>query len=300
MSQYKTKLYRSIGLTRNLHADVGDTLNQLYQYLTATGYQVVLGKSCRGWVHSEDENESYYGLDEFSELVDLTIVLGGDGTLLTAARALSDYNVPIIGINLGRLGFLVDVSTQNAMLDQVSEILSGECVREDRFLLEGKVLRKGQCIAHEMAFNDVVIHNRKEVRMIEYSVAIDGVHVNHDRADGLVVSTPTGSTAYALSSGGPILYPTLEAITLVPICPHTLSHRPLVVSSDSVISIDIDPRCGTTTQVTFDGQANQQLEPGDVIEIRRKEKTVTLLHPKDYDFFSILRAKLRWGDNLTR
>ena len=215
--------YRSIGLTRNLHADVGDTLNQLYKHLKAAGYNVVLGKSCRGWVHSGNDTETYYGLSDFASLVDLTIVLGGDGTLLSAARALSEENIPIIGINLGRLGFLVDVSTQNAMLDQVDAILAGECIREERFLLSARLLRKGQCVAQETAFNDVVVHNRKEVRMIEYSLAIDGVHVNHDRADGLVVSTPTGSTAYALSSGGPLLYPTLEAISLVPICPRPLT-----------------------------------------------------------------------------
>lgn len=292
--------YRRIGLTRNLHADVGDTLNQLYKHLKASGYQVVLGKSCRGWVHSGVDNETFYGLGEFASMVDLTIVLGGDGTLLSAARVLSDYEVPIIGINLGRLGFLVDVSTQSAMLDQVDRILAGQCVREDRFLLEGQHKRNGEILAHELAFNDVVLHNRKEVRMIEYSVAIDGKHVNHDRADGVVVATPTGSTAYALSSGGPLLYPTLQAIALVPICPHTLSHRPLVINANSHISIELDPHCETAAQVTFDGQANQSVEPGDTVEIWRKEKGITLLHPEDYDFFSILRAKLRWGDNLTR
>lgn len=293
MNQYKT-----IGLTRNIHADMGDTLQKLYEHLLAKGYAVVLGRSCDGWV--KGDIAQYHALDDFSEQVDLVIVLGGDGTLLTAARALSEKNVPIIGINLGRLGFLVDVSTQGTMLEQVDAILAGDCHEEERFLLEGKVIRDGQCIVTECALNDVILHNRKEVRMIEYSVSIDGRHVNHDRADGLIVATPTGSTAYALSSGGPILYPTLQAISLVPICPHTLSHRPLVVNADSSISLHIAPHCGVTAQVTFDGQANQELIAGDRVEIQRKAKGIKLLHPKDYDFYSVLRAKLRWGDKLTR
>jgi NAD+ kinase len=293
MSQYKT-----IGLTRNIHADMGDTLQKLYEHLLTEGYEVVLGRSCDGWVSSE--GAQYHALDDFSQKIDLAIVLGGDGTLLTAARALSDKGVPIIGINLGRLGFLVDVSTQGTMLEQVDAILEGDCHEEERFLLEGRVMRNGECIAKECALNDVILHNRKEVRMIEYSVSIDGRHVNHDRADGLIVATPTGSTAYALSSGGPILYPTLQAISLVPICPHTLSHRPLVVNADSLISLQIDPNCDITAQVTFDGQGNQQLQAGDSVEIRRKTKGIKLLHPKDYDFYSVLRAKLRWGDKLTR
>lgn len=297
MSHYKT-----IGLTRNIHADVGDTLQRLYDHLLAKGYQLVLGRSCEGWIKPTNNADKleYHDITAFSQKIDLAIVLGGDGTLLTAARALSDHEVPIIGVNLGRLGFLVDVSTEHAMLDQIDAILSGDCIEEKRFLLEGKVMRGEECLTQECAFNDVIIHNRKEVRMIEYSVEINGRHVNHDRADGLIVSTPTGSTAYALSSGGPILHPTLEAIALVPVCPHTLSHRPVVVGADSKIVLQLDPECDVTAQVTFDGQANQSLKPGDRIHIQRKPKGVTLLHPRDYNFYNVLRAKLRWGDNLTR
>ncbi len=290
--------YPRIGLTRNIHADVGDTLQQLYDYLSAAGYQVVLGRSCEGWVKADTLH--YHSLQAFADSIDLAIVLGGDGTLLTAARALSDKGVPIIGVNLGRLGFLVDVSTQHNMLAQIEAILQGDCTTEERFLLEGRVIRNGQCIARECAFNDVILHNRQEVRMIEYSVSIDGKHVNHDRADGLIVATPTGSTAYALSSGGPILHPSLSAIALVPICPHTLSHRPIVVGADSQISLQIDSDCEVGAQVTFDGQANQSLAPGDTIAISRKAGNIQLLHPQDYDFYNTLRAKLRWGDNLTR
>jgi NAD+ kinase len=289
--------YQSIGLTRNIHADVGDVLDTLYQHLLTQGYKVVLGKSCEDWVKGNEL--AFLPLDEFAEKVDLTIVLGGDGTLLTAARALSDHNVPIIGVNLGRLGFLVDVP-KDTMLEEVDKILAGDCTPEERFLLEGRVIRDGEEIVKEYAFNDVILHNRKEIRMVEYSIHIDGLHVNDDRADGLIVCTPTGSTAYSLSSGGPILYPTLEAIALVPVCPHTLSHRPLVVNSKSHITITIDEKNVTAAQVTFDGQANQHLQAGDRIEIRTKSRTVTLLHPADYNYYDILREKLHWGNNLTR
>lgn len=292
------KPYKRIGLTRNIHADVGDTLEKLYLHLQQSGYELVLGKSCEGWINAD--NLDYQDIHSFAANIDLAIVLGGDGTLLTAARALSDQQVPIIGINLGRLGFLVDVSTENTMLEQIDAILEGNCIEEERFLLEGQIVRDGDIVAQECAFNDVILHNSKEVRMIEYTVSIDGKHVSHDRADGLIVSTPTGSTAYALSSGGPILHPTLEAITLVPVCPHTLSHRPLVVSASSDIVLRVDPECSVKAQVTFDGQANQVLQAGDEIRIRRKANSVTLLHPDNYDFFNTLRAKLRWGDNLTR
>ena len=292
-----SKHYHFIGLTRSIHADVGDALDVLYQHLIGHGYCVVLGKSCRGCIQARDV--TFCALEEFAEKVDLTIVLGGDGTLLTAARALSDHDVPIIGVNLGRLGFLVDVP-KGSMLEEIDAILAGEHTEETRFLLEGRLIRGNREIAREYAFNDVILHNRQEVRMIEYTIHVDGQYVNNDRADGLIVSTPTGSTAYSLSSGGPILHPTLEAIALIPICPHTLSHRPLVISSSSHITLTIDGQESTQAQVTFDGQANQAFKAGDQIDIRAKSRTVTLLHPKGYDYYNILRAKLHWGNNLTR
>lgn len=290
--------YQSIGLCRNIHVNVGDTLQRLYEYLTAQNYQVVLHTSCKNWVRGSDLE--FVDTSECAHRIDLAIVLGGDGTLLTAGRAMSTHQVPLIGINLGRLGFLVDVSTQDTMLDQVADILAGNAIAEERFLLSGEVWRENEMIHTATALNDVVLHNRQEVRMIEYSVSIDERIVSHDRADGLIVSTPTGSTAYALSSGGPILAPTLQAIAIVPICPHTLSHRPLVISAERKINLIVDTQCPIGTQVTFDGQNNQKLNPGDIIKIERAANPVRILHPQNYDFYAVLREKLHWGDNLTR
>lgn len=291
--------FKRIGLTRNIHAKIGDTLQALYEHLLEEGYEIILGKSCRGFIETA-KNQKFVCLDEFVNSIDLAIVLGGDGTLLTAARALSPKGVPIIGINLGTLGFLVDLSTENTMLNQVSEILKGNSHREERFLLEGTIRRNEKRIHQALAFNEIVISNRTQVRMIKYTINIDGKYVSDDRADGLIVSTPTGSTAYSLSSGGPILYPTLKAIALVPICPHTLSHRPLVVNANSNINVTINPECEVKTQVTFDGQANFPLLAGDTVHISKKEQAVCLLHPVDYNFYNTLRAKLNWGDNLNR
>lgn len=290
--------YKTIGLTKSLHANVGQSLQKLYHHLSEAGYEVVLGNSCKDWVTGDNLN--FVSIGEFVQSIDLAIVLGGDGTLLTAGRALSDYQVPIIGVNLGRLGFLVDVSMNDGMLTQISAILDGDCIEERRFLLQGEVIKGGEVVHTGSALNDVILNNSKKVRMLEYTVNIDGKMVSIDRADGLIVSTPTGSTAYALSSGGPILSPTMDAIALVPICPHTLSHRPLVVGADREITVTLDPSLDGAAQVTFDGQANTPLYAGDSVRISKKPNAITLLHPKDYDFYTVLREKLRWGDNLTR
>lgn len=290
--------YHRIGLSRNIHADVGDTVQKLYEYLLAQGYQVVLNHNCKNWVRAE--NLTFLETPDFAANIDLAIILGGDGTLLSSARAMSAHNVPLIGINLGHLGFLVDVSTEATMLEQIADILAGNCIAEERFLLNGEVIREDENVFTATALNDVVLHNRADVRLIEYQVRIDGKNVSHDRADGLIVTTPTGSTAYALSSGGPILSPTLEAIALVPICPHTLTHRPLVVSADKVIELIVDENCPIGTQVTFDGQNNQKLNRSDIIRISRAANPVRILHPRNYDFYAVLRDKLHWGENLTR
>lgn len=226
---------------------------------------------------------------------DLAIVVGGDGTLLNAARSLVSWEVPILGVNLGRLGFLVDVSPEE-MGTLLREILSGRFIEERRTLLQAEVLRGEEVIGEGLALNDVVLHIRDVVRMIEFDTYIDGRFVNTQRADGLVVATPTGSTAYALSGGGPLLHPSLDAVVLVPICPHTLSHRPIVVGGGSDIEVVLCPENQAAAQVAFDGQANIDLLPEDRLRIRRKDPTLRLLHPEGYDYFHILRAKLHWGE----
>ncbi|MFC1589827.1 NAD(+) kinase, partial [Pseudomonadota bacterium] len=233
--------------------------------------------------------------DELGNRCDIVITVGGDGTMLNAARSLADKDVPLIGINIGRLGFLADVSPDE--IDTVlDDILSGRHIREERFLLEANVIRDNKVIFTADALNDVVVHVRDVARMIEFETHINDQFVNHQRADGLIISTPTGSTAYALSSGGPILQSNLDAITLVPICPHTLSSRPLVVNSNSEVDILISETKQAIAQVTCDGQTSFDVDIGDHIIIKRKQHTITLLHPQEHNNFDILRAKLGWSE----
>lgn len=291
--------FSKIALTRNIKdikakADVKDTLQRLYDLLLQAGCEVFPDDTCRDSLPVP--GATYPPLQDLKDC-DLAIVIGGDGTLLNAARILSMHQVPIVGINMGRLGFLVDVSP-GGMLDSLADILRGRYITEERFLLEATVARDSRMLVRHLAFNDVVVNNQFQTRMIEFSTQVDGRVVNHERADGIIVATPTGSTAYALSSGGPILHPALSAIALVPICPHTLSHRPLVIDSSSEIVIVIDPDCKTVAQASFDGQANIELKPNDRIQIKRSPINARLLHPRGYDFFDILRLKLNWGKQL--
>lgn len=226
---------------------------------------------------------------------DLVIVVGGDGTLLGAARVLCSFDVPLIGVNVGRLGFLADISPQ-VMCEVVSCILNGNFDEEQRFLLEAHIGNITDVNKPELALNDVVLHKWNTPRMVEFEIYIDEHFVNIQHSDGLVIATPTGSTAYALSSGGPLLYPSLNALVLVSICPHTLSHRPLVVSGDSRIEVRI---CGdhyVNARVSCDGQKYLPLLAGQSVFIKKAAHPIRILHPSDHDYYKILRAKLGWGN----
>jgi NAD+ kinase len=226
--------------------------------------------------------------------IDLAIVVGGDGTLLNVARDLAPHRVPIIGVNLGRLGFLTDIHADN-MTAEIGKILDGDYQTESRLLLYAEIMRKGRIVHTASAFNDVVVTKGELARLIDFETYLDGEFVNSTRGDGIIVASPTGSTAYALSSGGPILHPTLEAIALVPICPHTLSYRPIVVSSDSIVEILITGVANQRAHVTFDGQATYSLEDNDRVYVRRAETEVELIHPSGRSHFEVLRIKLHWG-----
>lgn len=232
--------------------------------------------------------------EQLGQRCDLAVVIGGDGTLLNAARSLADAGIPVVGINLGRLGFLADISP-DTMLDVMKDILAGHYCPEERFLLHGKIIRDGRIIQESDAFNEVVVHKWNMARMIEFETHVNGQFMDVQRSDGIIVSTPTGSTAYALSGGGPILMPTLNAIVLVPICPHTLSNRPVVVDGDSRIGIVVRDCKQDHAQMTCDGQTNFDLRDGDQILIEKKGRPMRLIHPANHDYFQILRAKLRWG-----
>lgn len=229
-------------------------------------------------------------LDEIGDTADLAIVMGGDGTMLSVARSLADSNVPLIGINRGRFGFLTDLRAEE-MLVSIDAILDGNYIAESRMLLVTQVIRSGNVCHSEYALNDVVI--KSGLRLIELEVEINRQFVYKQRSDGLILSSPTGTTAYALSAGGPILHPNLEAITLVPICPHTLSNRPIAVNSDSEIEVTLVQF--DEAQLSIDGQSKVNLEVGDKIKVQRAETNITLLHPSDYCYFDMLRNKLNWG-----
>jgi NAD+ kinase len=272
---------------------LGEIIHSLKDSTGQKGINLLLDESLAEdghWSHAECVNRK-----TLAQQADAFVVIGGDGTLLNAARTLVDSGKPLIGVNAGRLGFLVDVSPEE-ISTQLEDILDGQHVEENRMLLHATILREGRQIAASLALNDVVLHVRDAVRMIEFETRINGQFVHLQRADGLVVSTPTGSTAYSLSGGGPILHPQLEAVALVPICPHTLSNRPIVVSSQSEISIQLVSLNRTHAQVAFDGQDNFDVMVNDIIRIQRHPHMLRLIHPPGYDYFHILRNKLRWSE----
>lgn len=282
--------FKKVGLITKLNdLKVSDTLNDVHSNLEALGCEVVLDHSTRGLIGGLKT----VGLEIIAETCDLAIVIGGDGTLLHTARGLADSDVPIVGVNRGRLGFLVDVSPDSG-LTQLNEILAGIYESEQRFLLDVKVRRDGKVINQGIAFNDIVLRVRDLLRIVEFKTYINGSFVNVQRADGVIVATPSGSTAYSLSNGGPIVNPTLDAIVLQPICPHTLSSRPLVVGADSEIEIRISDQGIDNGQLVSDGQIYFDIISDDIIHIRQHPKRVRLLHPASYNYYKLLRAKLHW------
>jgi NAD+ kinase len=293
---HPAKSFSTIGLIGK-YADpsVGDALVSLHEYFESNDCRVLLDESTAA-VFS-DHGMEVVSRTQIGEYCDLVIIVGGDGTLLSAARSLVGFGVPLLGINLGHLGFLVDLCAIDVHL-ALDEIMAGEYTEENRFLIISEIERDGDYFGGGNAFNDVVIHKADVARMIEIETYVDDKFMASMHADGLIVSTPTGSTAYSLSGGGPILYPSLNVMELVPICPHTMSNRPVVISGESEIDIVVSDRFSTQAQVTYDGQINFNLMPGDHVKIMRHPKHITILHPKDYDYFEILRAKLRWGEKL--
>ncbi|NOS97857.1 MAG: NAD(+) kinase [Methylotenera sp.] len=240
--------------------------------------------------HAELTGFKTASLETIGDKVELAIVLGGDGTMLSVARSLLHAGVPLVGVNRGRFGFLTDLRAEK-MLAQIDKILAGNYSKEPRMLLKAEVIRGGEVIHANYALNDIVI--KSGLLLIELEVSIDGHFVHRQRSDGLILSTPTGTTAYALSAGGPILHPNLEAIALVPISPHTLSNRPIAVNSNSKIEVNLTQF--NEAQLSFDGQSAITLALGDKIKVQRAEKTISLLHPSDYCYFDMLRNKLNWG-----
>lgn len=266
--------FTRIGIFSKPHGqDIAETVQHLQSFLKNRKHEVVkdIGTDC-----------------------DLVIVVGGDGSMLKAARSIVDYNIPIIGINRGNLGFLADINPQ--FLEQTLEpILQGEYQEELRTMLHATVIKDQKLQSEHLALNDVVLHHGDIARLIEFQVYIDDQFVLDQRSDGLITATPTGSTAYALSGGGPIIYPTLDVLSLVSMFPHTLSARPIVVNKNSTIRLVVTQRNDIAAKFSCDGQSHMSLNSGDEILIKAHVNNLRLLHPKGYSYYKVLQEKLGWN-----
>ena len=284
-------MFKNIAIiSKNDDNSVKDSLDTVISYLDSKKIKYFLDNNSSILLN----NKSSTNIDEMKSKCDIAFIIGGDGTLLRSAQYLSTANIPICGINRGRLGFLVDISPDR-IEENLESILSDNYSVDERISLIGTVIRNGQEISKNISFNDVVIHSKDAVRMIEMDTVLDGKKLYTVNADGLVVSTPTGSTAYSLSCGGPILQPSMEALIMVPICPHLLSNRPIVIGMNSVIEIKLSDKSHTNASVTFDGQINVPIEANDLIKITKGEVTLKLIQPPGINFLSILREKQGWG-----
>jgi NAD+ kinase len=285
--------FKTVALVGKYDSSLSESLLSLARFIEHRGHEVII--ACQTAEKCDIPGYRQENLSDIGKLADVAIVLGGDGTILSITRVLARCGVPIIGVNQGRLGFLTDISIEE-METELADMLKGRYQSEERILLEARVLRDREVLSEACAFNDVVVSNAGTGRLIEFEVSIDEEFVYSQRSDGLVVATPTGSTAYALSAGGPILHPTLDAIVLVPICPHTLSARPIAVNGDSHVEIRIV--FGSDSRGHFDGQKHIDLKVGDRVQIFRAVKPAILLHPLDHSYYSTLRQKLHWGHKI--
>ena len=286
-----TTLFKTIALIgKQKNSEIVSPLLRLGQYLQDRGTEVLL--DCVTASEVVAKNYPVLAIEEIGARADLAIVLGGDGTMLNIARKLAPFDVPLVGINQGHLGFLTDLSIET-MLESVGNMLDGSYVTERRMLLSAQVIRSEVSVFSAIALNDVTVNRGSGGNMIEFEVRINGEYVYSLRADGLIVATPTGSTAYALSSGGPILHPSLDLIALVPVSPHTLSNRPIVVGPEAAVEILIhrtaDARVHSDSHFHFDLQEN------DKVVVTRSDHTVRLLHSADHSYYRMLREKLGWS-----
>ena len=270
--------------------EIAGPLLQLARFLDERGVKVLLDRLTAS--HIGDCPYPVLRLEELGEQADLAIVIGGDGTMLNIARTFAPYDVALVGINQGRLGFLTDISV-DTMFDTIGAILDGDFITEDRMLLAAEIFSGDERVAEVLAFNDVVLSKGVKGSMIEFEVRIDGQFIYNQRSDGLIVATPTGSTAYALSSGGPIVHPSLNVMALVPVCPHTLSNRPIVISGGCAIEIVV--RDAEDPRAHFDSHSHFDLREGDRIVVRRYPHVIALLHPVGHSYYGMLRQKLNWN-----
>ncbi|HXY04979.1 MAG TPA: NAD kinase [Burkholderiaceae bacterium] len=275
--------------TEGSRAALVEALNAILGIVERAGLRSMLDQECCLALGRKQDGHS---LMEIGNRADLAIVLGGDGTMLSIARELAAYDVPLIGINFGRLGFITDIALDQ-MPGVLEQMLGGKFESDRRTLLEGEVRHAGVTVLRTHALNDVVISHGVAGGMVEFTVRVNGVNMYNQRADGVILATPTGSTAYALSANGPILHPSLAGLVLVPVAPHTLSNRPIALPDD--VQIEIELTEVRDASAFFDMQSFSTLKPGDVVRVRRSAHVVTLLHPAGYNYFATLRQKLHWN-----
>ncbi|MBS0378798.1 MAG: NAD(+)/NADH kinase [Proteobacteria bacterium] len=269
---------------------IAESVGALLPHLEAAGVRVLVSEDAQ----LTAERVERIPEAEFGTRADLVIAVGGDGTLLYAARLVARHGVPLLGVNRGRVGFLTDVMPQD-MLPSVDAALRGDLAQDQRPLLAARLSRGTQLIAQALALNDVVMQKHDTGRTLDFETRINGQFVNSHGGDGIIVATGTGSTAYALSCGGPIVEPHLPALVIAPICPHTLSDRPIVISDASVIEVALAERADTQAHVICDGAMLGDFTADDRLEVRLAPERVTLLHPPGHDYYRLLRSKLHWG-----
>ncbi len=278
-----------IAKPQNTHA-VKEILDVLLPWLDRQGKEAILDSDTA----SAAGLTSSYQKSRVPSMVEMVIVLGGDGTLLSVARLVEGKDVPILGVNLGGLGFLTEVTVEE-LYTTLEKIFKNEFVTDDRLMLKATVHRQGERVAHSLVLNDVVLSKGTLARMIKLEIFIDGQFVTALRGDGLILATPTGSTAYSLSAGGPILYPSVEAMLLTPISPHTLTNRPIVIPNNVRVEVVSKTR-EEGTAVTFDGQVGFSLRHEDVVEISTADSKIKLIRSPQRNYYEVLRRKLKWGE----
>ena len=266
-----------------------DTLSKLTHWLRGLNCQVFLDTATATIINES----SSHSKATISEIADLLIVLGGDGTLLSVARAAHPHNVPILAVNLGSLGFLAEISIDELYLT-LENILSEKFEIESRMLLNAYIWRNGKKVEDYNVLNDIVINKGVVARVINLQVLVDGQYMTSYRADGLIIATPTGSTAYSLSAGGPIIHPSMQTLVLSPICPFTLTNRSILIPDQSIIQVKLDAEYNDV-RVTLDGQESYKMKAGDILEIQKTKTTLQLIKGPNKNYYKILRKKLHWG-----
>ena len=292
-AESKRPAFKRVALVGKQTPEIAQSLRALRDLLRERGCEVIIEKDTAAGVGENGApGSATASYEEIGRGADLAIVIGGDGTMLAAARNLARHKVPLAGINQGRLGFMTDIALSE-MSESVGAILEGRHTIEERALIEAEILRGGKSLLRTVALNEAVLTKGSQARLIEFKLTIDGEYVYRLRADGVIVATPTGSTAYALSAQGPILQPTVRAFALVPLNPHVLSARPVSVSDSSVIEIEL--LRALDARAHFDGFALTDLQEGDRLLLKRSADAIRFVHPPGYGYFTMLREKLRWS-----